>query len=184
MKKVKLFLLCALIASCAHSKSSSPSKLFDFKTDVCTLFPDHSESDPNQDWSHCCVAHDIEYWLGGPKKRKEAADQELKSCVVKTGASQAGDLMYTGVNVGGTPYLQTPWAWAYGWRSKSSYSRFNNRQLQMISHKIDSVFDVINSYKKSWSPEQFHYVQKRLRQIKDDLSLSTTHDFDSKDYNE
>jgi hypothetical protein len=90
-------------------------------------------------WEDCCVAHDKDYWSGsvidGYSSRLNA-DQELRQCVVDTGArltpelsarysvtdenvdrafSVVADLMYKAVRLGGQPCSLLPWRWGYGW---------------------------------------------------------------------
>ena len=90
-------------------------------------------------WKTCCVTHDKEYWRGntvdGYIKRKHA-DDELKQCVVDTGAeltsqlsvkysvseeeirhafSVTAEIMYRAVRLGGQPCSLLPWRWGYGW---------------------------------------------------------------------
>lgn len=168
-KEVNALCLVLLLTSCTYSKAAQKQKLFEFKTDICTLFPNQSQAHPDQDWSHCCVAHDISYWSGGPEYKRKQADDKLKSCVEKTGASEASSLMRTGVSVGGAPYLQTPWSWGFGWRRKKPYSAFTPKQVDMIIKKLPSVLKVIQSFKGQWTTSQYGYVRKYLEFFKDDL---------------
>lgn len=168
-KKTSCLFLFLFTTSCALPQGTLRQKLFSFKTDQCTLFPERSLADPNQDWSHCCVAHDISYWIGGPESWREKADDKLKSCVKETGAIEEGELMHTGVAVGGAPYFQTPWAWGFGWRRKKSYSSFDSKQISIIQQKIPSVLDVLKNLQDQWSSQQYDYVREYLDKIRGDL---------------
>lgn len=80
---------------------------FIFTTDGCSRSPDNN-------WTACCIIHDIPYWCGGSTKDRQEADQYLKQCV-NNQANVLGNLYYLGVRLGGTPWLPTPWRWGYGW---------------------------------------------------------------------
>lgn len=172
LMKKKLSALCLLTllsTSCTLPDVTPPQKLFRFETDMCTLFPNRSRSSPDQDWSHCCVAHDLSYWLGGPEEKRNYADDQLKACVQKTGADEASTIMRTGVAVGGAPYFQTPWAWGFGWRRKRSYSTLTPKQRTMVLQKIPTALDVIRKLKDQWSKAQYDYVHDYLEKIRDDF---------------
>jgi hypothetical protein len=90
-------------------------------------------------WESCCLAHDRIYWRGSAVDgyaRRQTADEELRQCVVATGASLAdklsneysvtaeqvqeafaltADIMYRAVRLGGQPCSLLPWRWGYGW---------------------------------------------------------------------
>jgi len=95
-------------------------------------------------WESCCVAHDRLYHSAGlPDADADqsfdarlAADEELRLCVIETGASRQGDLakeyglsgrqveliynaiaevMYRAVRIGGAPCSGLPWRWGFGW---------------------------------------------------------------------
>jgi len=82
-----------------------------FATDACTAWPDGP-------WRHCCVAHDMAYWCGGPAETRRRADRELRACVASAVEGWRGGflgaLVYTGVRVGGPPWLPTRGHWGYG----------------------------------------------------------------------
>ena len=102
------------LVACTTVNPSGP-RIEAFHTDGCSLFPDRSLVS-STDWCHCCVAHDLRYWRGGTAADREAADQALRQCVRQaTGSISLADTMYTGVRAGGSPYLFTPFRWAYGW---------------------------------------------------------------------
>lgn len=89
------------------STSNNKQPDFIFTTDGCSRSPD-------QNWVVCCIVHDIPYWCGGSAKDREMADLFLKQCVNKQ-ANILGNVFSAGVRFGGTPWLPTPWRWAYGW---------------------------------------------------------------------
>jgi len=78
-----------------------------FTTDGCTRWFDGS-------WASCCIVHDISYWCGGSEQERNEADRELKQCVNRK-MNMMGNIMYAVVDIGGHPWLPTPWRWGYGW---------------------------------------------------------------------
>jgi hypothetical protein len=56
---MRVFLLIVII-----STSTWAAKLKSFETDYCTFFPEGTLRNPNL-WKHCCIAHDLRYWVGG-----------------------------------------------------------------------------------------------------------------------
>jgi hypothetical protein len=112
-------LLAALLmgsACTAHRAGLRP-----FTSDGCSLFPDRSLAG-SADWCACCVEHDRAYWRGGTEQERLAADQRLEQCIARTtGDAQLAATMLAGVRLGGTPYLDTPFRWAYGWPGSRNY---------------------------------------------------------------
>jgi len=88
-----------------------PSPERPFATDACTAWLDGP-------WRHCCVAHDMAYWCGGSAQARRRADRELRACVAAAvdgwRGAVLGALVYTGVRVGGPPWLPTRGHWGYG----------------------------------------------------------------------
>lgn len=85
------------------------------------MFPDRSLWSAT-DWCGCCVAHDLAYWQGGTVEQRLAADEELRSCVLRaSGNPLLADLMFNGVRAGGDPRVMTTYRWAYGWPFGRNY---------------------------------------------------------------
>jgi len=80
---------------------------FIFTTDGCSRWPDDS-------WMACCIAHDIPYWCGGSEEDRKEADRELMRCVNRN-TPWMGNIIYSGVRLGGPPWMPAPWRWGYGW---------------------------------------------------------------------
>ncbi len=118
-KSTNVFLLIAafaIAAGCTSDVGLSP-----FRSDGCSLFPDRSVIS-QADWCSCCFKHDLAYWRGGTYQERTAADQRLKSCVLKkTGNKTLATLMYEGVRVGGSPYFYNWYRWGYGWPYERKY---------------------------------------------------------------
>lgn len=92
------------------------SELQTFTTDGCSAFPDGTFAEPEK-WLDCCIEHDYAYFVGGSYAQREEADAALGRCVAEVTCSPVfGELMKVGVRAGGTPVLDSPWRWAYGWQ--------------------------------------------------------------------
>lgn len=105
------------LSACA----STPGTLQPFTTDGCSAFPDR---DPvgTADWCSCCLQHDLAYWRGGTADERLQADEDLRRCVqAASGSAELGDVMFTGVRVGGTPFSIASYRWGYGWSKPRGY---------------------------------------------------------------
>lgn len=65
-------------------------------------------------WEGCCDVHDKAYERGGSFTDKAWADASLRDCVVATGHSIDGWVMWAAVQVGGQPFFPTGWRWGFG----------------------------------------------------------------------
>ncbi|MGI8470551.1 MAG: FAD-binding oxidoreductase [Pyrinomonadaceae bacterium] len=117
MKKIILasfiFIVSAISLS-AQTKSNSAlsAQTFpeNFKSDGCTHFPDG-------DYLDCCVQHDLAYFKGGSWKERWRADGQLKKCVAARNGwwhKPLSLMMWSGVRIGGVPFLPTPFRWGFG----------------------------------------------------------------------
>jgi len=102
-----------------------------FTTDGCSAFPNGSYQQ-QQLWLPCCTAHDYAYWQGGSYNERLVADQVLHQCVSKLGEHTIAKLMLTGVRVGGSPFLPTPFRWGYGWSYPRGYKPLTTEEKQQI----------------------------------------------------
>jgi len=130
-------------------------------------------------WEDCCVAHDREYWRGAAGdgyNQRHDADQQLRQCVVDTGARLASslglrysvtdetvrqtftviaDLMYQAVRLGGQPCSLLPWRWGYGWPN-CAFARVADIPTQYSDIKADEQLVFFNT--AAWlNPEQTHW---------------------------
>lgn len=94
--------------SCEQHRGTGNGPPAAFTTDGCSLWPDGT-------WQACCVEHDVVYWCGGPAARRQAADADLRACVLRSSSSTMATAMYWGVRAGGHPWWPVPWRWGYGW---------------------------------------------------------------------
>jgi hypothetical protein len=113
-KHIQIFFALVLLG--ASAQADEPSA---FVSDGCSLVPDASLIG-DSDWCSCCYVHDIAYWMGGTTEQRLAADIALEVCVTEASDSETlANVMYQGVRLGGSPYLDTPFRWGFGW----SYAR-------------------------------------------------------------
>jgi len=63
-------------------QSKAQNTLTPFVSDGCTgVSTDLPNFNGYDDFAHCCVIHDVVYWIGGPLNNKPYADRELKECL-------------------------------------------------------------------------------------------------------
>ncbi len=75
----------------------------------------HEKHGKTLDWRKCCEVHDYAYYYGGSMQEKVTADEALGSCVANVvGNKFFGKTMQIAVDIGGGPYLPTPYRWGYG----------------------------------------------------------------------
>jgi hypothetical protein len=80
-----------------------------FRTDGCTCWW-------NDDWTDCCVDHDMRYWCGGPSELRGATDADLRRCVGANHSKVVAFLMYLGTRLFAASWVPAHWRWGYGWR--------------------------------------------------------------------
>ncbi len=130
-KKILIALLLIPLSSTGNQGEykTFENELLPFKTDGCSKFPD---SFGNVDWTICCKAHDLAYWMGGTKEERAASDRALNKCVQEKGLEPLGNLMEAGVTVGGVPGLPSTWRWGYGWVVDRGYKSLEAAQWRQI----------------------------------------------------
>lgn len=107
------FLIFLLITHViAHT--SQANELKPFTTDGCSLWMDGTLEQPNL-WRHCCVAHDLDYWMGGSEEQRKKSDENIQACVNEAQGSGMATYMYKNVRWGGSPYWMNYYRWGYGW---------------------------------------------------------------------
>ncbi len=102
-----------------------------FVSDGCSFFPEGTKEDKSE-WIKCCVIHDMEYWIGGTKQMRLAADKRLKKCVANKNANIISKMMFEGVRVGGKPQYKTDFKWGYGWTYNRGYLPVTPTEMKYI----------------------------------------------------
>lgn len=108
MRTLALLCLCLLAAPLAAGT------LKPFKTDGCSMWIDGPPGNPRL-WRHCCVAHDLAYWIGGTKEQRTHADEALRQCIQQAQIPLLAGQTYYGVRMGGGPYWPMSYRWGFGW---------------------------------------------------------------------
>jgi hypothetical protein len=138
MRLVFMAVLAVLsLSSSAYAEGVSVSALMHpFTTDGCSSWPDGWPGNETQ-WRHCCVLHDVRYWMGGTRVERKAADHELGRCIGASDNSQLtkimGELMAKGVRVGGEPGLPFTWRWGYGWKVDRGYAPLSDDEKRLVN---------------------------------------------------
>lgn len=72
--------------------------------------------------NECCVDYDEKYLYGGNESSRFTIDYKFKDCVLNKGIDKksATALFYT-TRILGTPYINTPWRWGYGYDFGGGY---------------------------------------------------------------
>lgn len=128
------FLLIFFLLFSVHSKADS---LKPFTSDGCSAFPDGTLAQKDL-WLACCYEHDMAYWQGGTAEQRNAADQQLKSCVADVGEPVIAQMMLAGVRVGGNPYWPTKFRWAYGWPYTRGYQALNQEESDQVKQLLEA----------------------------------------------
>jgi hypothetical protein len=125
-----------LVALLALGGCAARGVLHDFTTDSCSLFPDRGTTTPAC-WADCCVMHDRAYWRGGTASEREAADAQLRACVLaRTGKPMFSGLMYWGVRGGGVPVIPTGYRWGYGWSYGRGYEALTASEQRQAEERF------------------------------------------------
>ncbi len=129
--------LSASVCSVANARDK-PESLKAFTSDGCSAFPNGTIQEQEL-WLQCCYEHDLAYWKGGTFKQRYNADLELRQCVAKVGEPEIANLMLAGVRVGGTPFLPTPFRWAYGWPYPRGYKALTQSEEELIQRQLKAL---------------------------------------------
>lgn len=146
MKIITLFLLF-LSSSCAFATIGyePTNQIEPFSTDGCSVSPEGTPSDKSA-WVHCCITHDIAYWVGGKSSERLKADKDLQACITEEGFSTIGTLYYIAVRKGGSPWGYAPWRWGYGWPYNHGYRNLNEAQRESVEEESQFIERVIQEY--------------------------------------
>lgn len=140
---------------------SAMGSFSDFTTDGCSMFPDGKLSGTKTEWRHCCVIHDIDYWMGGEIHLKEKSDKDLKACVAHVKGRALGTTMLLGVTIGGAP-SPLSWSWAYG-HKKRSYKKLSTKDKKIIASKLERMIDTLILEKSVLNIDQLNLIAFKVR---------------------
>lgn len=135
--RIIIYLLFSLVSASILAETIEP-----FSSDGCSAFPDGTYQQKEL-WLSCCTAHDYAYWQGGTYEERLIADEQLQQCVANVGEPRIANLMLTGVRIGGSPYLPTPFRWGYGWPYPRLYKPLTSEEKRQIT-KLETNLVEIN----------------------------------------
>lgn len=186
VKFLTVFLCSFLFAKSGFSKNLD---IEPFSHDGCSLFLDGNPI-TSKSWKHCCIIHDVSYWMGGTKKQRKHADRELGICVDRATRSDKklayglrrkigltlGKIMEIGVRIGGPPKyfsrVKNPawYRWGYGWSENLGFEDTRNSYRSMITSGLSDLLgwieraDVNSSWglKEEQSREIWQHVDQTL----------------------
>ena len=144
---------CRFIFLFLLSTTALASEIKPFTSDGCSAFPEGTFTQQSL-WSNCCFRHDLAYWKGGTEKQKDIADYDLESCVTNVGEPHIAKLMLAGVKVGGSPFLNTPFRWGYGWPYGDGYKVLSRSDKLQVIKKLSNFKAIIDDQIKQISLEQ------------------------------
>ncbi|MBC99231.1 MAG: hypothetical protein CME63_15925 [Halobacteriovoraceae bacterium] len=174
------FLLCFifLLNGPTWARSKLPAlkipnlKIKSFETDGCSAYPDGNPFTSTHEWLHCCIAHDMRYWIGGTLEQKKFADEELGKCIKAETTPGHGDLMEAGVAIGGSAHFPTGWRWGYGWNRLMPYQKLSSRNTLEVATKFDSILHALNSEKQKGhiNYRQVYYLIIKYEELREEFS--------------
>jgi hypothetical protein len=101
------------------------------------MFPEGSKKDPMK-WAHCCVKHDLAYWVAGSKIDMNRADKELKKCVTEAGAPKIASLMYAGIRFGHLSPVKNKYRW--GWAHDKKRDKYQELSKDEEERALEAVW--------------------------------------------
>ncbi|MES2769495.1 MAG: hypothetical protein V4596_10155 [Bdellovibrionota bacterium] len=132
------FLTSALIFLASASSYAITNKIINpLIVDGCTASSDGS-------WGHCCIEHDISYWIGGTFAERTAADQRLLKCMNNSGGESESQVYYNTVRIFGTHF------WAKAWPARD-VNTLSQQELTDIQNEL-------RLYRSLGSPLDFEFV--------------------------
>ena len=137
------FLLLPFFAWPQLSNSSEP-RIKAFQTDLCTFYPEGTRERPNL-WAHCCIKHDLAYWVAGNREDLDRADFALKVCVTEVSTPFNGHLMYRGVRAGHYSPFKGKYRWSWAWpKSRKKFQTLTEDEKNYILENIFILAPNIN----------------------------------------
>lgn len=152
-----IFVITLLLSGSVFSE-----ELQSFQSDGCSMYPDGVPLVEDNKWVHCCITHDMSYWVGGKKEEKLKADALLGQCVAEETSEFHGGLMELGVLTGGLPNSGLPWRWGYGFKNGRSYKTMTLEEKKMHFEKFDGIIFEIERVSPDLTLDQISYMIARF----------------------
>lgn len=132
--------LLAVVLIFTSFQAFSHESLDAFETDYCTNYPEGTRAEPEL-WKHCCLIHDMYFWVGGSKDDRDVADLDLKSCIEATGAHKIAKLMYYAVRAGShSPVKYPKRKWNNGWNDGRKDRALSAQDIEIIEDEIKNGY--------------------------------------------
>jgi hypothetical protein len=129
---MKIIILLILL-----SQNSFSQVIQNFKTDGCTMYRNGTRDEP-QKWLHCCLEHDLRYWIGGDYDDQKISDLKLKQCVKKAAGNLQSQLIYRGVRLGHYSPIKTKYSWGWGWIEDKKFTSLSVLEKEIALSSIES----------------------------------------------
>jgi len=133
------------LAGCASLATEGKQEIAPFVSDRCSLYPEGPVND-KEAWCHCCVDHDLSYWMGGGEGDRQRADETLQQCVTQSGHSSVAAWMHLGVRSFGGPYWPTGYRWGYGWPYLRGYRELSTQEQTRLDIERARLDDYVRLY--------------------------------------
>lgn len=124
-----------ILASCITVPSEDDRSIDAFVSDRCSYYAEGTIAQNNL-WCHCCVEHDLYYWMGGSETQRRDADAVFSRCIAETGASANAAIMWFGVRIAGGPNTKASYRWGFGWPYHSPYRVLNEEEQGMLAEQL------------------------------------------------
>ncbi len=146
-------------------------QISNFSTDGCSAYPDGNPLTEVNEWVHCCIAHDMRYWIGGTAEEKQIADENLRQCIAAETTENHGKVMELGVAIGGTPYLETSWRWGYGWNRVLPFGTLSEDLKKQAFNRFDSILYTLAEERKNGNINyrQTYYLIVKYQELREEL---------------
>lgn len=145
MKNLKFLIAILFLNSCAVMAAL---ELKPFKTDYCTGFPEGTISQPEL-WKHCCLNHDLHFWIGGTREERSQIDLNFKACIAATGMPRTAEMMYQAVRAGSHSPIQFKGKqWGNGWSESAYYKKLKVEDVDRIEAMLLNGFSYISKEEK------------------------------------
>ncbi len=156
---MKKYLIVLTMLICA-SNTTLAAEIIQFETDLCTMFIDGTKQDPTK-WAHCCVKHDLNYWVGGSAHDMDQADLDLKSCVTKADTEFMGKLMYFGVRAGKkSPFKLKGKTWGNAWVKARGLVALKKSDVLEVKEELENYKEI----SMEETEEFITYLNKRTQE--------------------
>lgn len=116
-----------------------------FTSDRCSYYTEGTLSQQNL-WCHCCIEHDVYYWMGGSKQQRVDADRRFKDCIAATGAEKSAGLMWIGVRMFGGPWNISDYRWGFGWPYYRPYRELEVPQQKVLASQLNQLTQLTDEY--------------------------------------